>query len=594
MVEDSPTSLRKAHNARIWNKLLDVVQSGMPEEEIHKAFLADFELFCAAYVRLDNIRPMFTAPWQSEVFEITESHSENLFILCRKVGKTAFLTAYVLWKCIANPGRRLIFVAPTELQLFGFEDAVKALDRMPFVMDTYVKPKDGGRRSAEGVVFASSWSEIAPICLAQKQKGSTKRGIKGSDMVIDEIQNVLKVIRETVLDDVMADAYTEKKQSMFGTPVDVVNPHLEMEWLDAQTSDDVGTFTIDIWRGVDEGCITRKYVRDRFRKLSISCPWGRYKGMCGKRDCPGQAYKSSKKNDKQFDGWKCDECCLLSETFVAENLGQFPKIGGRFFPKPYLEAAATEAYDVSIPHPEIGHHYIMAIDFGAGLNPGQIGVWDKVDQNLILNHWREVPIIEATQIGGHRSYDPIIRRTQDIYAMYGLGEKNQIKRVFADATSVGLQVTNDLTKGPHAIPVERIWCNESAEKKEWIGVIQSGPYKSKEIIHYRKMLLDGRIKVSLQEPFYSKWMFEHNNITVVRAQQDNYLVFKEPPGGTVDIVDMCGLASLEFSDEILGEGSYLGYVSVGKAVRDHELEQWRRRRGKGGNEEQKGLVVVIQ
>ena len=155
-VKKSPTKLRFEHNARIFNRLHAVINENEDEETIHKVFLADFELFCLAYVRLDNIKPMFTAPWQSEVFQIVESHEENLFILCRKVGKTAFLTAYILWKCIANKGRRLIFVAPTELQLFGFEDAIKALDRMPYLLENYIDIKHGGRRSAEGIVFASS------------------------------------------------------------------------------------------------------------------------------------------------------------------------------------------------------------------------------------------------------------------------------------------------------------------------------------------------------------------------------------------------------------------------------------------------------
>lgn len=577
VVEKSPTPERRRHNEAIWNKLWDVLEpffrcqedekaQFVSEDEVHRTLVADFDLFCAAYVRLDNWLPMFLAPWQSKVFKIIENHEENLFITCRKVGKSSFETAYMLWRCLSRQGELLVFVAPTEEQLYAWKDAVKAVDKVPFLKDYYIgKDKDGGRRSIEGMVFSRTWSEIHPMCLAQKQLGRTKRGVKAGTLIIDEIQNVLKTIRETVLDDTMSDTYTEKKMVMFGTPVDVANPGLEIEWEDAKEDPEIGTFHMDIWDGVLEGCISQKWVKKRFKKLGIQCPWGRNQGICGKRWKKG---KYPRRQGSKWSGWECDECCMLNEVFVAENMGEFPKFAGKYFPKPQIELSAPEAYDITVPNPEEGHKYVMGIDYGAGINPTQITVWDCVDDGLVLNHWREVQPIEAAQRETHRNFDPIIRRIKDIYKLYGRGVANQIKRIYADATTTGQHVTHDLTKDPDAIPLEKIYSNQKGkdksgkEKKNWIGVWQSGEYKAKEMDNYRRQLLNGKIKITKQEPFYAKFVFEHTNVIVARVESQNYLKFKEPAGGSIDLVDSCALAALELSDEVKGLGAYLGFVFV--------------------------------
>ena len=98
-------------------------------------------------------------------------------------------------------------------------------------------------------------------------------------------------------------------------------------------------------------------------------------------------------------------------------------------------------------------------------------------------------------------------------------------------------------------------------QKKWIGVWFSGKFKDKMMGYYRQFVMDNRIKVPTQEPFGSKWMQEHNTIIVERSSDDNYLKFKEPKGGSVDLVDSCALASLELTPLVEGEGVFLGYVA---------------------------------
>ncbi len=575
VVDSSITEMQREHRQVIYDRMTALLRKaekeGWTQDRLIDSVVQDFELFCVCFVRLDDIKPMFPAVWQSEVFSIIEGNIENLFILCRKVGKSALGTAYSMWRAVSKGGRRIVLFAPSQKQLFMMEDIVKCIKRSQFFQDYFVKESEGGRLSVEHLIFAYSFSEIVSSNLALKQKASTKRGQKGSDIVVDEIGLIEKVIMQTVINDMMADAYTEKKMSKWGTPDLRANPDLENEWNEACESSDIGTFHMDIWDGVEQGCISAWYVKRRFKDLRIMCPWGRNKGICGKRW--GKEVYDAPKGTK-WHNWSCKNECMLNEVFVVENMGEFPKFAGRFFPKPNLETSMYDDMDVSVPNPQENHKYVMGIDFGAGINPTQITVWDKVDDNLILDYWVEIMPVEADQMKGHRSYDPVIHRVQQTYNLYGTGHKNLIKRIFPDATSIGQQVTNDLTKERHAIPLEKIWCNESSKKKGWLGVWFSGPFKSDMMGYYQRLIKDGRIKVPTQEPFGSKWMQEHNTIIVERSADDNYLKFKEPKGGSIDLVDSCALAALELSPLVQGEGVFLGFVPWTPKRKSEESEQY--------------------
>ena len=78
--EDSATDVRFTHNYEIFKRFVFVAESSPTDEEFHRRVLLDFDLFCVAYVRLDNRKPMYPAPWQSEAAAIFESREVNLFI----------------------------------------------------------------------------------------------------------------------------------------------------------------------------------------------------------------------------------------------------------------------------------------------------------------------------------------------------------------------------------------------------------------------------------------------------------------------------------------------------------------------------------
>ena len=553
--EDSATDIRFNHNYAIFQRLIELAESATSDVDFHKQILKDFDLFCVAYVRLDNRKPMYPAPWQSEAARTFEEHSVNLFIEPRKIGKSAVLSAYVLWKMCKDESTRAVIFAPTQAQLFIMEDIWKALKRCDYLMQEYVQPNapmhKRGTYGKEYIRFSKNESEVVASNLAQSQKADSKRGNKGSLFIVDEIELVTKEVRTTVIDDMMADAYSEKKMIMVGTPKSIANPELELEWESyKQSPDEYGTHHINIWEAIDEGAITRSYIKNRFKRLNIPCQWVLQKGMCAPH---------SLTKDAEIDGWKCNKCCMLNDDFVAENMGEFPKSAGKFFPKLFLDACGEDTWPLNVK-PEGGREYIMGIDYGLLLNPTQICVFEVQMSSARLVYWEEISPVPPES--GTRDYDPIIKRIKEIYRDYN----GQITRIYPDATAAGIQITADLTKEPSRIPSNRIYSNETAAKKEVLGVWMTGPFKHEMMQNYRTMIMDGRLKVPKLEPYWTKFMLEHDGVVVQKVTGTaNYLKFKEPVGGTIDLLDSMALAMLHFSKEAVKP--FLGFAASEMVIR---------------------------
>ena len=536
----SATDIRFNHNYEIFQRLVKVADEAESDEDFHMEILKDFDLFSVAYIRLDNRKPMFPSPWQTDAAVTFETHDVNLFIEPRKIGKSALLSAYILWKMCKEEATRAVIFAPTQDQLFIMEDIWKALKRCDYLMTEYVQLHAPiGKRGTYGkeyIRFARNESEVVASNLAQSQKADTKRGNKGSLFIVDEIELVTKEVRTTVIDDMMADAYSDKKMIMVGTPKSIANPELELEWL-AYLDDpaNYGTHHMNVWDAIDTGCITKSYIQNRFKRLHIPCDWVLKKGICGLH-----TYGP----DAEIDGWKCNKCCMLNIDFVAENMGEFPKAAGKFFPSLFLDACREESYPLKI-EPRQGRKYVMGIDYGLLLNATQITVFEIIGNGAKLVFWEE--IAPTPPESGTRDYDPIIARIKEIYKEYG----GTIYRIFPDATAVGIQITAQLCKGPLAIPRSRIYSNETAAKKEVLGVWMTGPYKHDMMQNYRQIIMDGRLRVSAMEPFWTKFKLEHDGVVVKKVEgSSNYLKFKEPVGGTIDLLDSMALAMLALSREM--------------------------------------------
>jgi hypothetical protein len=562
VIENSRTKLQYEHRMSIFRKLVRIFESDAPDEEKLAAIFADFEVFCVCFIRLDDQKPMFPAFWQSEVQEIIEEHRENLFIECRKIGKSALLSAYVVWRMVNRTGERAIIFAPTTQQLYVMEDVYKAIKRNRFLMEKFVGK--AGTFGKEHIVFGANEAEVKSSNLALSQEADTKRGEKGTLIIVDEIELVYEDIRTFVIDDMLADAYTEKKMILVGTPKDVANPKLQDEWRLAQDDPNIGTHHIDMWEGVDQGCIAREWVSMRFRRLRIPCPWGLYRGSCGRRDNSNEKFQCVTE-PKHWEGWECSEICLQNESFVAENMGEFPIFADAFIPKPFLVTSGKDDFYWEVGA-EAGAKYVIGVDYGLLVNPTQIVVFKMMADELKLVYWREMPAIEPGEEAksGTRSYDPVVAAVQDTYWRFAGTDTKSVKWLFVDATQPGLQVTHDLTKGPHKVPASKIWSNETAEKRDIKGVWFTGQYKDMMMQNWKQLVLNGKVGVPNKEPFWGKYLYEHESIKVEPAGggTNNYLKYQPKRGATNDLVIALALGALILSDEVKKSGPFTGFVHI--------------------------------
>jgi len=563
VVKTAPTEIRYKHNLGIYERFFALSQAALSksDEWFHSQILDDFELFCLAYIRLDNSMPMLSAPWQTEVINIYENRTTSLLIEPRKIGKSASLSAYIVWRCCKKAGERAVIFAPTKDQLFVMDDCWKIFKKSDYLLKTYLMLDTAmtkrGTLGREYIRLGKNGSEIVGSNLAQSQNADTKRGNKGSLFVVDEIELVEGDVRETVIDDMMADTYSEKKMIMVGTPKSVANPALENEWEYAlKHPDEIGCHHINIWEAKDQGCTRAEYISERFRKLRVHCPWGLKKSSCAIHEFPlvdtpegrNPALKESG-TLATIDGWKCNKCCLLNDTFVAENLGEFPKSSGKFFPPMFLDECGLDfngdenKWQLEIK-PEDGRKYVIGVDYGLLLHSTQVVVFEISGKTARLVYWEEIaPTPPDT---GTRDYDPIIQRIKDVYRAY----KGKVYRLYLDATQLGLQNNAQLVKGDNPIPRSRIFCNEPAKKKNYLGIWVFPAYKSTLFQEYRRIIMDKLMKVPMIEPFWSKFKLEHSGIKAKEVSASGgYLKFIPPKGHTDDLMDAMAYAMLSLSKD---------------------------------------------
>ena len=580
-VQKAPTRLRYKHNHAIFSNLINVITTSSNEDDFFNRVRGNYDLYCVSHIRLDNRKPMFPAPWQSQVTNLYEKHISNFSIMCRKVGKSAHLTSYTIWKCDKDTGVQAIVFAPSDEQLLIMDDIYKCLTVN--AASTYFRDvlmaKESAHKGVTGgsslqkrfITFGKNGNTIRATNLSQKQEAKTKRGHKGTLFIVDEIGLVKRKIKQVVINPMMSDTYTEKKMIKIGTPEDTVDSMLKEDWVDAQANPDVSSFHMNIWEGYKQGCISKMYIKDfLFEDMRIPCMWGKIHGLCPKQlpvEFEGKIYEGDV--PEPTTDWTCDDCCMDNDGFVMEALGLFPEMRTKFFPMANIMACGCDDMIFGLPKnkEEVeGRAFVMSVDYGHLIDFAQIGVFELIGNTLKMVYWEEVPpVMKGKMIMGEStSYLPTIRRIKSIYNnFFGC-----IYKIFPDATAVGFQTTFDLTKKDpdygstgqyQPIPASRIYSNSASRKKNVLGVWMSGPYDDFLFENHRKAVLGGRFFVPRTEPFFSKFRREHDTVIVGRPTTTRpYRTFKKPSGGSIDLLVTCALASLSLHKNTSVSRPYMG------------------------------------
>ena len=535
VVESSPTSYRYEHNLRILKKLIKTIDECEDVDEFILKAINDYELFCVTFIRPDNDLPMFPAPWQVEATRLVEEKDEVWVISARKVGKTAWLTSLALYMMAKYHGTAANTFAPTEYQLFVMKDIIKVIGRNPFLKYYFVVSGDKKYKfGMEEVTFTRTNSYIQATTLNIKEGGDTKRGMKGNLMIVDEASLLTPDVSKVILHPSTATAYYTVKLVITGTIDTKYDPEFPDKMSAAKEDPDVGFVSVDVWRGVYEGCITPKHVKKTFRDVyHIDCEPVLKTGLC-----------PLKFRVEGYENYKCDRACMACPDFVREYLAQKVEETGVPFPKAFLDRAME---DYTLDMDPGGDFYVMGVDFGLVERPTQIVVMKIIFGDvpkLKLKYWEQIEPYKVMQ-SGEVSYDYAIRRIKYIYKMFN----RRIIKIYADATGVGMNILPYLTHPPDAIPPAIFYTNETAENRGMIGIVSTGMYNSVVKDNYQRQLLAGNIIVTSSEPFRSVFLREHT--TVIKTESKGipkYSVWKCPKGGTMDLLDALSYAAIYLMD----------------------------------------------
>jgi len=585
------TDIRREHNKKILKKFMGVYNDmldksskyGWSDREaiswFHTECLSDYELFCLAYIRLDNNLPMFSSPWQSEAAKFIEEYEIVSGLMSRKVGKSAFMTSYIPFRMINNAPEHVVVFAPTTKQLMVMDDLYRAIKTSDFLKGEWIVlhgPMDKkGKLGREEIIFArdwgtgSCWSDVIALNLSQNTEGETKRGQKGTFFLVDEQQMVKEDILTTVINPMMSDAYSDKKMVKFGTPNLSVNPRADIRWRDEVESDEVYILNYDWVDGLVQGCLKEKYMMRVFKEHGIPCPFGTKMGICGKRMLKEGARYDEVGNkvvypgDESYDSaWQCDDSCEYFNKFIEEHGAKFGKYMNQTFPDDVMQDVGDEKLRWHIAG-VAGEKYILSADVGVLQFPTQIGVFridsGEVDR-LTMVYYKEIPplsVAKDMEVEDNPSYDPTIEEIKKISRLFN-SNGGEIVQYYIDVTNQ-LQLAKALVTGRDALPRSRVFQNDTSKNKGVYGVWNSGPYNHMMKAHYQKMLINRRMKTPILDPFWSKFIREHKEIVVKPTEDGRYIKYAPPKGktfqGTIDIVDMFSMASLYLLDESVNRPS---------------------------------------
>jgi len=609
--------IRKEINTEILSKhmgnfhlMINRIKDGWKIPKAVSAFhfrnINNYTLFTLNYIKLDNMMPMFPTQWQIEAAQGYEIKDYVSGLTSRKIGKSAFLSSHAPQQAIKSV-KQIVLLAPTTQQMFVMEDIHRAVRTSDFLMDDWVYPKYLGKKheghfTQEHIEFGRNHSTISSLNLNINAGGETKRGIKGTDIYLDERQTVPKIIKTTVIGPALSDEFSRKKMMEFGTPNLKYDVDLADDFLSEQSDPLYYTLNYNWMKGLICGAISATRMKDVFKKdYKINCPFVRKWGVClpelynlGRQDMLDY-YLGPDSNIKPIDDgfnlrwdryekiikypgdvgykndWSCCKQCLMNPTFAEEYGAKFGQSTNNFYTREMLEQCFRDyKFEQSAQR---GYHYVFGVDFGKFVYHTQILVFKIVGDYLKLVYWYEVPLMtqKTENDGTPPSYWPIIHTLYDIYDKFN--EFGGVDKLYLDVNS-NMELARNIVVGDNLHPgiwMGKIYQNEPAEKRGVFGIFGTNNVINSDIkIHYQKQLISAKlIFPNQEEEFRKKFMWEHLNCNV-EPSKAGHLTF-EPPnraGLGIDIMDAASYAALHLDTM----KSYDTMMNMAVTLKDYDDE----------------------
>lgn len=473
-------------------RLIGYVDKAGSDEEFYAIAWNDFPVWSVAFINDDSGNPLFPSLWQIE-YARKMSAKKYVWAMCsRKIGKSTLLSVKNLHDMCGLVPKRIVCFAPTLKQDFVFEKMGKYLDNSPYLKEVFVGARGSITKDYIDLINGSS-CQNKTIGLATK--GELTRGEYGDIVTVDEVQKIEAPVMRQVIFPIIADAYSEKKFRMLGTPNLYTNPNLEREWRQWKKDSEgleseYGFMQVDWRRGVREGCLDEKYVLKEQERMT-------------------------------------------PDEFMMEYEAGFPEQGSRFFDSLLLDSCMDDSYTFSnIRNKDCA--YCMSVDWATFVNRTQIivGEFEKNTKTLRYIAWKEIDP-KRTKL----DYENQIEIVKSMFYNYSC------EWICPDATSNQDALIRMLVSGNNSIPEGQLY-----KTGDRLGYVATDVLNDQMWRNHKQQMVKGRIKVprggTVEKRFFEAWKKEHNELDVKVIRNGQMIKLEEPKNGYKDLAVACGMLSL--------------------------------------------------
>lgn len=480
----------------------ELVETSSSDSEFYDRAWADFPVWTLAFLTDDYGRPMFLAKWQMDFSDII-NRGKYIWAFCsRKAGKSTLLAAKMAHYLCGAEKHRISGFAPTHGQDFVYDRCRTFLTSSPYLFNRFVVNENADQTDMR------NGSSFINRSISMTTKGSTARGEYGDIVYVDEIQEIDKATKNKIIFPIIADAYSEKKIIMIGTPNVYRDPELEGTWngwiRKAKENPIYQMYQVDCWRAIDEGCLNKDYVEEQ------------------------QHGPNS----------------LTADEFAMEYEAKFPDTSARWYPLTLLHS--LRAPRGFLDKPRAGKTYIMAVDWAKYFNNTQILVGEIEPSSAVMTYcyWQEYnPKREIVD------YERQVEEVKKIFWKFDCTWICPDTTTTQDALVSMLFAADDYNPG---IPKASMYTEEDDEKPR-SEVVRWG-YKASTVRNYemwrnhKQQMVKGRIRVPVDGPieqnFWIKYEREHHELQAVAQQNNQYYRLEEQPGGSKDLAVSAAMLSM--------------------------------------------------
>ena len=481
------------------------MQNSGSDEEFYARVWNDFPVWSVAFIDDDAGNPLFPARWQIEYAQKMAQRKYVWAMCSRKVGKSTLLSIKNLHDMCGLVPKRIVCFAPTLKQDFVFDKMCKYLDASTYLKEVFISNKGSITKDYIELMNSSS-CQNKTIGLATK--GELTRGEYGDIVTVDEVQKIEEPVMRQVVFPIIADAYSEKKFRMLGTPNLYTNPNLEKNWRSwkrdsEHIESEYGFMQIDWKRGVLEGCLDERYVLKEKERMT-------------------------------------------PDEFAMEYEAIFPEQGSRFFDTTLLESCVDDV-SVFTNFKSKDCAYGISIDWATYVNRTQIivGELNKITKKLQYVGWKEIDP-KRNRI----DYENQIELVKAMFWNYGC------EWICPDATSNQDALIRMLVTGNNSIPEGSLY-----KTGDRLGYCATDVLNDQMWKNHRQQMSRGRIKIPNGGPtekrFCESWKREHNELDIKLIRNGQLIRLEEPKNGYKDLAIACGMLSLMIPEYDKGR-AYLG------------------------------------